>query len=238
MMPTAAFGFPYFIDEFQIPASDNSLLTGGYNPGMPAISITERLPSREAWRLLCTASVLIVNFWSIINFLRWVPALLLRMEFPAILTVFAYVQAFALFESVVVWLGLVTLGAALPRRAFGDHWPAKGAVFLFLTGLSVMVVHYLPRILPVFVAVAGSLAGGRLPELTVIVIGTGFFLSVWLSSYLILLRWSFRRIQRVPSFAAAIAAFLERAGVLAALFTWLDAAAVVWALARFPYGGG
>jgi len=201
--------------------------------------LKSRFPNKSEALLLFTASALIVNFWSIINFLRWVPAFILRLQFSEILIVFCYVQAFALYESIAITLALVLAGALLPKRALRARWVEQGTLFVFITGLLVMAYHNLPDILPVLRASVEYLEEAfrvDVPDYQTTLIIVGFFATATLTTYLILMRWAFARLKKNREFGEGVLAFLERATVLSTLFIVIDLLALAGLLIRYPYG--
>jgi hypothetical protein len=70
--------------------------------------------------------------WSILWFLHKLPSWLQYLDFWDSVSIFAYTQAFALLESVVVLFVLVVLSIVLPVRFFRDKFAAQGSVMVFV----------------------------------------------------------------------------------------------------------
>jgi hypothetical protein len=79
----------------------------------------------------------------------------------------SYALAFALIESVVVWLLFVLFAAVLPARVFKDHFVAIGSTIAIITSLWVIDANYhlvnlgdidLSQSLPGFIAYLISIA--------------------------------------------------------------------------------
>jgi len=88
-----------------------------------------------------------VYTWSILMFLRELPAWLLYLSAWDIIGVFAYAQVFALLESATILLGLVLLGAILPARSLRDKFVAQGSIAVFLASGWAIASHI--QIIPV-----------------------------------------------------------------------------------------
>ncbi len=82
-----------------------------------------------------------VYTWSILMFLRELPAWLLYLSTWDIISVFAYAQTFALLESATILLGLVLWGAILPARLLRDKFVAQGSIGVFLTSGWAIATH-------------------------------------------------------------------------------------------------
>jgi hypothetical protein len=80
-------------------------------------------------------------------FLHEVPAYMRRMGMGDMLGIFSYSQAFALIESILVLGALVFVCIELPRRMFKDKFVAQGTIFMFVTFVWIIPVHYQVQIL-------------------------------------------------------------------------------------------
>lgn len=101
----------------------------------------DRFPSRREVSLLFAACVFPTHVWSIVRLLHEVPAWILRLSTWDLVGAIAYTQTFALIETAVILLGMVSLAAILPTRIFRDRLVAKGSVFVFVSALWAVVVH-------------------------------------------------------------------------------------------------
>ena len=89
-----------------------------------------RLPSRGEALLLGGACVALIHVWAVLNFLREVPALLLRMTYSELLAAGAYTLVFALLESVLLFLALVLLAVLLPASWLREGFAVRGVLVL------------------------------------------------------------------------------------------------------------
>ena len=97
-------------------------------------SLKTKLPSRREAFAVFSVIAFIVFSWSLYRMFYQVPSWLFYMNVWNVVTISAYVLAFALFESLVLlgFLGLISL--ALPRRYFRDHFVAQGSVLMVILG--------------------------------------------------------------------------------------------------------
>jgi hypothetical protein len=89
-----------------------------------------------------------VYTWSILMFLRELPAWLLYLSGWDIIGIFAYAQVFALLESATVLLGLLLLGAILPAQLLREKFVAQGSIAVFLTSGWAIASHI--QVIPVW----------------------------------------------------------------------------------------
>jgi hypothetical protein len=94
-----------------------------------------RFPSRQESFVVLAVVIAISHSWSIWEFLRVFPALSLYLNVWKILYVFAYTQAFALIESIIIGLFLILLGAILPARLFRDKFVAQSSIMVLVSAL-------------------------------------------------------------------------------------------------------
>ena len=108
-------------------------------------TFSERIPEKDVAFSVFVACVIPVHIWSILIYLQSVPGLMLKMPFWDMVGVFAYTQAFALFESLL--LTLLILGAAvlLPGRVLRDDLAVNGAVIMFVLTIWLGLTHLSPR---------------------------------------------------------------------------------------------
>ena len=197
--------------------------------------LSNRLPSQRQALLLFIASAFVINIWSIINLLRWMPSLLGNLAFPSVLVVVAYAQTFALIESFVVFLFLALIGFLAPKRFLRNNGVAKGTVFLFITALWTISYHYLSPILLAWkkgLEAFNQIIGSPLSEGQLIILGMGVFIFLWIVGYIFLLVWSASKIRTSEIFVQRIHTFLERLSVLTAVYIALDALAGIFILIR------
>jgi hypothetical protein len=105
--------------------------------------LSKRLPSGGEIIAAFAICAVVVYSWPIFLFLDRVPGWLFHLELPKILSIFAYTQAFALFESLVVLGGLLLATVLLPTRLFRHHFVGSaGAVVLVLTAWAIAAQRY------------------------------------------------------------------------------------------------
>lgn len=93
-----------------------------------------RLPSQRDVIRVSAVCVFLVFSWSILWFLQNVSGWLPYLSVWNTLSIFAYTQAFALLESLLVLMLLVGVAAVLPTPAFRSRFTAQaGAVVFSLT---------------------------------------------------------------------------------------------------------
>ena len=109
-----------------------------------------RFPKRLEALQLFWVTIFAVHVWSILNFLYIVPALLVRMEMGEVLGVAAYILAFALLESLLVWCTMLALAFVLPRRWLLEKIVLRGAILVLVSAVWMIPVHYSMVIIPAF----------------------------------------------------------------------------------------
>lgn len=98
--------------------------------------------SRRALWQLFTICAFPVQIWAVLIMLQEMPVLLLRLPAWEILGVIAYTEAYALAESVLLWLILVVLAALLPRQFFRSRLVSQGTLLVLLSSLWAIVLHF------------------------------------------------------------------------------------------------
>ncbi|MFW6042503.1 MAG: hypothetical protein ACOC9C_02350 [Chloroflexota bacterium] len=107
----------------------------------------ERLVSRkEMWLLLAVAALPIYS-WSIFFFLERFTGWLYYLTVWEIAGIFAYTQAFALVESLLVVAGVVLVALVLPRRLLRADLVPMGTAIILLSALWAIVAQYNDHIL-------------------------------------------------------------------------------------------
>jgi len=106
--------------------------------------VTSKVRSLSSRSLLhgCVACAIPVHVWSIVNWLQNAEAWLLRFDAWDFATIVAYIQAFALLETVAVVLSLLLLGLILPRSLFLDHFVAQSAVTVLVAAGWIIYLHH------------------------------------------------------------------------------------------------
>ena len=133
----------------------------------------------------------------------------------------SYTQAFAVLESLFVYLVVILLGLLLPKRMLRDQWAAKGAVFVFVTSLWTISYHYLQSILVAwqgFFEMIVYKLGLGFSKTQLLSIGIAVFGVMWIMCYVLTLRWNFRYIRHRPAYVKVIRDGLDRLAPLAYLY--------------------
>jgi hypothetical protein len=169
--------------------------------------IQNRFISRREIFLLFSACVFPIHIWAIVNTLRELPSYLLRLNLIEITSIFCYTLFFALIESISISAILILLSALLPTRLFKDFFVYQGSLFLFITSVWILPIHYrshlvqgLPISFPFFV----------------------FLLWIWITSYIVLIVASHIMIRRKTNFRERISGLLERMTIPALFYILLD----------------
>lgn len=103
--------------------------------------LKNRLPSKREVLLIFALSFVLIYSWSTIMFFNYLPGWLLYLDGWTIAGIFAYSQVFALFESLLVLFGLLTIAAVLPRRLFRERFVPQGVVIVTLAAVGAVSLH-------------------------------------------------------------------------------------------------
>lgn len=101
-----------------------------------------RLPPPQSIRNIFTTSVIIIQAWAFFNLFREVPAIRLRLEFWDVLGTVAYIQAFALLESLFVTGVIVLLGMLLSERLRRSKFSALSTTAIVVAASWSIFIHY------------------------------------------------------------------------------------------------
>ncbi len=174
------------------------------------------IPREELWRvfIVCTFPV---HVWSIIFFLRKVPVYLLRMNLFGIISIFAYVQVFALLESLFIFSILVILGMILPVDKLRDQFAERCTLIVLITALWSIPLHFAPQIVQ---------------RLSLGLYSFIFSIWLWVITYLVVMGLAFYLLHRNPIFKARISAFIERLSILSYLYLTADLFCILLVLYR------
>lgn len=104
--------------------------------------VKNRLPSRQDLTLTFSGVAFLIHVWAIINMFYIVPAWVLRMNIGQLSGSIAYILAFALFESLLVWGLLVMLAVILPGAWLRENFLAQATSLVLLTAIFSIVVHF------------------------------------------------------------------------------------------------
>lgn len=91
--------------------------------------------------LVFAACVFPVHVWTIVNVLRRVPGLVLRLSTWQLVGVVSYALLVALAESLLLLAAVLTLRVILPRSVFDDRFVAHGGMIVLLSSLWVVWAH-------------------------------------------------------------------------------------------------
>ncbi len=172
--------------------------------------------TRRDLLLLFTACAVPVHVWAILSGLREAPAWMVRLDAVDLVAVAAYTLAFALAESLLVWLLAAAAAGLLPARLLGATGAQSASAFrlawgswlVLVSGLASASLHWFPALLrppwPIALGLAclTCLAGG-----------------------LLLLR-------RAPRLRLAVRGLLDRLVVLALAYVAVDLVGLAVVLAR------
>ena len=157
-----------------------------------------------------------VHLWSILNFLYEVPAMLVRMNTSDLLTIFTYTQVFALVESFILFLILVSLGIFLPPRLLKDRPISQGALIIFLVSCWAVLIH-----------LHGYLRIKIIDYLSWVALWT-----IFIGFYLVI---TYRWLTRFKKLVDWIEAISERIIVLTTIYIFIDMTLIVLAIGRSIY---
>lgn len=152
-----------------------------------------------------------VHIWSIYNLLDEVPGWILRLSAWELTGAIGYVLAFTLFESVVVFLGVMLLGVMLPSRWLRNKFVPLASVVVLLASIG-SISLYLRGSTP-------DLWGPR----KFVFAGSIFVASTGVAYILV---------QRLPGLERTIPAIVDRLTVLVFVYVFFDLISVLMAIIR------
>ncbi|HSM57161.1 MAG TPA: hypothetical protein VK879_13505 [Candidatus Sulfomarinibacteraceae bacterium] len=154
----------------------------------------ERLVSpKEVWLLLAVAALPIYS-WSIYHFLERFTGWLYYLTVWEIAGIFAYTQAFALIESLLVVAGVVLMALVLPRRLLRADLVPMGAAVILLSTLWAILAQYNDQVL-------------RELSLPILLLWAGIYLTTIIAAWFLLYR-SRRVKQLIHSVAERVSVLL------------------------------
>jgi hypothetical protein len=178
---------------------------------MPSDLTRHKLTRQEIWLVFAVAAFPI-HFWAWLNFLREVPAYILHVKIWDILGILAYVQAYALLESLLVLATLIFLAYITPRRFLQERFVPQGAILAIIPALWMIPFHYQNRIAQ---------------ALSMQVTGYVIFLATWLFTFIIALLDLSLIFRRHPRFEAGLCSFADKLTVLATVYIILDILGII-----------
>jgi hypothetical protein len=119
---------------FNLPGHFNKNLHRWQQKGFENVRfLQKRLPTRRDALFLFLISAFPIHFWAIVNLLRNIPALILRLSVTELIGVTAYTLVFALFESVLLLIVLIIISLVLPATYFKDKIVVRGFILVIFT---------------------------------------------------------------------------------------------------------
>lgn len=91
------------------------------------MGIFSRFPKQKEIAPVYAIIVLMIYGWTILKFNYNLPGWLYFLNLGEIMSVFAYSMATNIMESLLVLLGVITVGVILPKKWFSDAFIARGA---------------------------------------------------------------------------------------------------------------
>ena len=161
----------------------------------------KRLLSRRETALIFTAIFLPIQFWMLYNVIMAFPAYVLRLSPWDLLGLFAYTQAFALGESLLIFAGVAFLVLLAPYNWHGEKLVSCVSMLVLLLSFWIILLH---------------LHYDMVIALETIQIG------VWLLIILATLALLVGSAVRVPRVTALLIALLDRASVLTVFYLVID----------------
>jgi hypothetical protein len=180
--------------------------------GIPVHFVQNRFSSRREIFLIFCACVFPIHIWAIVNTLRELPSYLLRLNLIETTSIFCYTLFFALIESISISTILVLLSALLPTRLFKDFFVYQGSLFLFITSVWILPIHY-----------RSHLVQGLSISFPLFV----FLLWIWITSYIVIMVGCYILIRRRTDFREKISGLLERITIPALFYILLDVISIL-----------
>lgn len=143
--------------------------------------------------------------------MREVPAWVLRLSLWDLVGVVAYSQLFTLFETLVIFLGLLLVSAVLPARFFRSKFLAISSAIVFLTSLWFVFLHYSDQLFK---------SQQAMPWLVSAIV------------YILLLSALYLVIRRSQKLEMSINSFVGRLAVLSFLYLFIDFLSIVIVIVR------
>lgn len=145
------------------------------------------------------------------NLLQFLPAWVLRLSVWDLLGVVAYTQAFALLESLLLWLVVMLVGIVLPAKLVANRFLVLGSALFFLHSIWVIIIQY----------IYDALRSGGLIQF--LLLGSVYAFSVAVTFFLV---------TRSDKLAASIRALIERLAVLSFIYIFVDLLSVFVVILR------
>jgi hypothetical protein len=130
--------------------------------------IGERLPGKADLAPVLASCVFLVFSWSMLWFFQQMPGWMAYLDSWDILGILAYIQAFALLESVIVLLLVIVVAIVLPANWFRDRFAAQGSMMVFVITFWTVLFQGIAFALPLWSS--GQLLFGLMLPLVSIVV--------------------------------------------------------------------
>lgn len=101
-----------------------------------------RLAPRSEYFKLFLVCIFPVHLWALINLANTVPSMLLLMNTRQMISVVAYVLAFALFESLAIFALLFLISSLMPFRYFGAQLVPLGSMVVIIASIAAALIHF------------------------------------------------------------------------------------------------
>jgi hypothetical protein len=173
-------------------------------------SLKKRLPDRRETQMVLGFLVFVVFSWSVRGFLYRVTSFLLYFDTGEVLSVFFYMMAFALLESLLVLGGLLLLTIVLPGKWFRVGFSYKASLIVLVTAVAMILLQ--------------GMLTSEAPSQVILLIGMIVSLVVLFG-----LNFAFYRIQRLQS---GLNAVLDRFTVFTYLYIPLGIVGLLVVLVR------
>lgn len=177
----------------------------------------KRLPPCQEVKLTFLACVFPVHAWAILIFLSELSAYLRRMDAELVFGVFAYSQAAALIESIIITFVLVLLATLLPGSWLKEKFLPLSTVLVYISALWLIPTDFQKEILQ---------------GLSLGLWGFIFLIWIWFISYILVLSGLWISVRRSASVEKALRAFIERLTVLALFYVAIAVMSIAYLIYR------
>lgn len=106
-----------------------------------AIFSDPALNRRSLWQLF-TVCAFPVQIWAVLVMLQELPVFLLRLTVWDVIGIITYLEAYALLETILLWLVLVLMALVLPGWLFRTRLVAQGTLIILLSSVWAVVLHF------------------------------------------------------------------------------------------------
>lgn len=132
--------------------------------------IRERLPGKVDLAPVLASCVFLVFSWSMLWFFQQMPGWMAYLDSWDILGILAYIQAFALLESVLILLLVILVAIILPAKWFRNRFAAQGSMMVFMLTFWTVLFQAIAFALPLWSS-GQLLLGLVLPLVSIVVAG-------------------------------------------------------------------